>query len=167
MSEATETYNVETTTVEATETKRQTLSLQDRFKVIDWLRVRVEPIIAATKIEAAAIVSEACGVTVTASQLWYMVDELPDYGLGAKFAIDVLTEPQEIMRRDIEQLKTCYELLMAQNVAVANAFVEVLDRVKAIEAEISQAIAKAKDASLPTLLNSCGAMCDSNEVTVR
>lgn len=129
MSEAVETYDV----VQLPETKRQTLSLQDRFKVIDWLRGRVEPIVAATKTEAAAIVSEACGVTVTASQLWYMIDELPDYGLGARFAIDVLSEPQEIMRRDIDDLRASRDLELTRAKCMADALSDLLHRVASLE----------------------------------
>jgi len=64
--------------------KRATLSLQDRIKVIDYLRSQPEPIVADSNNAIAAIVSEACKVTISYAQLKYMFEELSEMNLGAK-----------------------------------------------------------------------------------
>jgi prefoldin subunit 5 len=64
--------------------KRATLSLQDRVKVIDYLRSQPEPIVADSNNAIAAIVSEATKVTISFAQLKYMFEELSEMNLGAK-----------------------------------------------------------------------------------
>ena len=64
--------------------KRATLSLQDRIKVIDYLRSQPEPIVADSNNAIAAIVSEACKVTISFAQLKYMLEELSEMNLSAK-----------------------------------------------------------------------------------
>jgi hypothetical protein len=64
--------------------KRSTLSLQDRIKVIDYLRSLPEPIVADSNNAIAAMVSEATKVTISFAQLKYMFEELSEMNLGAK-----------------------------------------------------------------------------------
>jgi prefoldin subunit 5 len=64
--------------------KRSTLSLQDRIKVIDYLRSQPEPIVADSNQAIATMVSEACKVTISYAQLKYMFEELSEMNLGAK-----------------------------------------------------------------------------------
>ena len=67
--------------------KRSSLTLQERLDVIDFLRSQHEPITAATKVEAAAIISEATGVQISAAQIDYLIDQTPKADLGRKIAI--------------------------------------------------------------------------------
>lgn len=64
--------------------KRKTLSLSERIKVVDFLRAQVEPITADSNAEIAAIVSSKTGVEINWQQLKYMIDDLEEWNLGSK-----------------------------------------------------------------------------------
>lgn len=69
--------------------KRKTLSLMDRVKVIDYLRSQPEPIVGDSNGAIAVHVSTATGVDINWSQLKYMLDELTDINLSAKVHVKV------------------------------------------------------------------------------
>ena len=75
--------DTESSTEESTR-KRTVLSLQDRIKVVDYLRSLPEPIVADSNNEIAAKVSASSGVVINWQQLKYMLDELVNLNLGAK-----------------------------------------------------------------------------------
>lgn len=82
--------------------KRKTLSLSDRIAVIDYLRARVEPIVADSNSALASMVSTATGVEINWAQLKYMIDELPDMNLGSKIYVKSMLSVDD-------QLQACYE----------------------------------------------------------
>jgi len=86
----------------AAATKRKTLSLSERIKVIDYLRAQAEPIIADSNAALAGMVSTATGVEINWAQLKYMIDELPDMNLGAKVHVKSMLTTED-------QLQACYE----------------------------------------------------------
>ena len=65
-------------------TKRKTLGLGERIKVVDYLRSLVEPIVADSGSAIAAVVSAATQVEINWQQLKYMIDDLADMNLGSK-----------------------------------------------------------------------------------
>lgn len=75
---------------EASASKRKTLSLGDRIKVIDYLRAQPEPIVGDSNGAIALHVSTATGVDINWSQLKYMLDELTDINLSAKVHVKSL-----------------------------------------------------------------------------
>lgn len=77
----------EPATEAADDNKRKSLTLQERFDVVDFLVERDTPIVADTKIEAARIISLATGIEVTPPQVDYLVDQLPKLELGRKIQI--------------------------------------------------------------------------------
>ena len=136
---------------EPTEATRQnTLSWQARQDIIDYLRNRPEPIVANTKTEAAAIVASATGVEITGKQLWYLIEQLPKLKLENKFVIGALTEPQEIMRRDINSLSDELTGVFARLTDGASKLERVVLRVTEIERR-EQAIIQAQDEIVATL----------------
>lgn len=70
--------------------KRKTLSLMERVKVIDYLRSQPEPIVGDSNSAIAVHVSTATGVDINWSQLKYMLDELTDINLSAKVHVKTL-----------------------------------------------------------------------------
>lgn len=76
-------------------TKRKTLSLGERIKVIDYIRLQVEPIVADSNAAIAVIVSEATGVEINWQQLKYMIDDLVDMNLGAKVHVKSLPSSED------------------------------------------------------------------------
>lgn len=74
----------------ATATKKN-LSLQERIDVIDWIRTRIDPVFCDTWVSAAKAVSEATGVEVSASQISYILSELPKLQLDTKLVIGTAT----------------------------------------------------------------------------
>lgn len=81
--------------------KRKTLSLGERIKVVDYLRARVEPIVADSNMAIAAVVSDATQVEINWQQLKYMIDDptLADMRLADKVHVkSPLTEDALEMR---------------------------------------------------------------------
>lgn len=74
----------------STASKRKTLSLSDRIKVIDYLRSQVEPIVADSNSAVAALISAATGVEIDWPKLKYMFDELEDMNLASKVYVKSL-----------------------------------------------------------------------------
>ena len=62
-------------------TKRKTLGLGERIKVVDYLRSLVEPIVADSGSAIAAVVSAATQVEINWQQLKYMIDDLAEMNL--------------------------------------------------------------------------------------
>lgn len=69
--------------------KRKTLSLGERIKVVDYLRSRVEPIVADSNAAVVAIVSEATKVELSWQHLKYMIDDptMTEWNLGFKIHV--------------------------------------------------------------------------------
>lgn len=99
--------------VEVTEAtrKRTVLSLQDRIKVVDYLRSLPEPIIADSNNEIAAKVAEATKVAINWPQLKYMFEELPEMKLADKVHVKSLLSTDD-------QLQAAYERSVALEAAV-------------------------------------------------
>ncbi len=74
-------------TEETATSKRKTLSLGERIKVVDYLRMLVEPIVADSNSAVAAIVSDATKVEINWQQLKYMIDDLAEFNLGSKIFV--------------------------------------------------------------------------------
>jgi len=100
------------------EKKRKTFSLGDKIKIVDLLRGRVEPFIDDTKDGVARQVSEATGVDMPASSLYYLVDELPEFKLAEKLIVK--TEPKMMeqqvkeLEREVSKLNETVTLLTSQ-----------------------------------------------------
>ena len=88
MSEGTEVLDQEED--KASATKRKTLSLGERIKVVDYLRSQVEPIVADSNAAIAVVVSNGAKVDINWQQLKYMIDDLADMNLGAKVHVKSL-----------------------------------------------------------------------------
>lgn len=101
----------ENVTEEATR-KRIVLSLQDRIKVVDYLRSLPEPIVADSNNAIAAIVSEATKVAISYAQLKYMFEELTEMNLSAKVHVKSLLTTEG-------QLQEAYERSIAFEVRIA------------------------------------------------
>jgi len=80
---------------EASASKRKTLSLSDRFKVVDYLRSQPEPIVGDSSNAIAIHVSTATGVDINWAQLKYMLDELTEMKLSAKVHVRTLLTPED------------------------------------------------------------------------
>ena len=72
--------------------KRKTLSLGERIKVVDYLRSRAEPIVADSNAAVVAIVSEATKVELSWQHLKYMIDDptMAEWKLGTKIHVKSL-----------------------------------------------------------------------------
>jgi len=97
------------------------MSLQDRFKVADFLRARVEPFVGETKTDIAKQVSEQCGVEISSGSLFYLAESLPDYKILEKL---ILKNPKSGEETAIE--------------AVAQLRAELLSRIAALEEKVKQ-----------------------------
>lgn len=73
--------------VEDKATKRKTLSLGERIKVVDYLRSLVEPVVADSQAAVASMVSDATKVEINWQQLKYMIEDLPEFNLSAKLHV--------------------------------------------------------------------------------
>lgn len=104
--------------------KRKTLSMGERYKVIDYLRAQVEPIAADSNAAVAALVSGATGIEINWQQLKYMLDDpsLAEWKLSTKVYVKSMLSVED-------QLQACYE------------------RDIAFEAKLNQLAAKLDDAS--------------------
>jgi hypothetical protein len=100
------TVSVEAFPSEESTKKRSILSLQDRYKVADYLRQQLAPITADTNKEIAAKVSEATGVQISWGQLDYMINELPDLKLNDRVALTVKpSDPANVMLERIAEMQ--------------------------------------------------------------
>jgi len=77
--------------------KRKTLSLGERIKVVDYLRSRVEPIVADSNAAVVAIVSEATKVELSWQHLKYMIDDptVAEWNLAAKVHVKSLLSSED------------------------------------------------------------------------
>ena len=98
----------------AAATKRKTLSLGERIKVVDYLRSLVEPIVADSNAAVAAVVSDATKVDINWQQLKYMIDDptMADWKLGAKVHVKSEASTQD-------ELQAAYERSIALEARVA------------------------------------------------
>ena len=89
---------------EAASSKRKTLSMGERYKVIDYLRAQVEPIAADSNAAVAALVSAATGIDINWQQLKYMIDDtsLAEWKLGTKVYVKSMLSVED-------QLQSCYD----------------------------------------------------------
>lgn len=114
--------NVEATeTTEAsTASKRKTLTMGERYKVLDYLRAQVEPIAADSNTAVAALVSGLTGIDINWQQLKYMIDDpsLAEWKLGTKVYVKSMLSVED-------QLQACYE-----------RDIEFLSKVSQLEAKI-------------------------------
>jgi len=112
--------NEATETTEASAAKRKTLSMGERYKVIDYLRAQVEPIAADSNAAVAALVSGATGIDINWQQLKYMIDDpsLGEWKLGTKVYVKSMLSVED-------QLQACYE-----------RDIEFLSKVSQLEAKI-------------------------------
>ena len=79
------------TKAEESATKRKTLTMGDRTKVIDFLRSRVEPVSADSNQAIASLVSEGSKVDINWTQLKYMIEDesMAEWKLGEKVHLKV------------------------------------------------------------------------------
>ena len=72
--------------------KRKTLSLGERIKVVDYLRSRAEPIVADSNAAVVAIVSDATKVELNWQHIKYMIDDptMAEWKLGTKIHVKSL-----------------------------------------------------------------------------
>lgn len=87
--------------------KRKTLSLGERIKVVDYLRSQVEPIVADSNAAVAGIVSVATGIEINWQQLKYMIDDptMAEWNLGAKVHVKVASSSDEAAEARIVHLE--------------------------------------------------------------
>ena len=121
-----------TETSEASASKRKTLTMGERYKVIDYLRAQVEPIAADSNTAVAALVSGATGIEINWQQLKYMIDDpsLAEWKLGSKLYVKSMLSVED-------QLQACYErdIEFASKVAQLESKLAALtDRVLHLEA---------------------------------
>ena len=102
--------------------KRKTLSLGERIKVIDYLRSRAEPIVADSNAAVVAIVSEATMVELSWQHLKYMIDDptVAEWNLASKVHVKSLLSSED-------QSQAAYAALEAR---VANLELEIVQLAK-------------------------------------
>lgn len=112
--------------------KRKTLTMGERYKVIDYLRAQVEPIAADSNAAVAALVSGATGIEINWQQLKYMIDDpsLAEWKLGSKLYVKSMLSVED-------QLQACYERdisFEAKMAQLESKLVALTDRVLHLEA---------------------------------
>ena len=77
--------------------KRKTLTMGDRTKVIDFLRSRVEPVSADSNQAIASLVSEGSKVDINWQQLKYMIEDesMAEWKLGEKIHLKVSVNSED------------------------------------------------------------------------
>lgn len=110
--------------------KRKTLTMGDRTKVIDCLRGRVEPFTAESNQAIASLVSEASKVDISWQQLKYMIDDesMAEYKLGEKVHLKLplnLDDQAQALEARVVQLEE-------QMVQVTAAMLELTKRVTSV-----------------------------------
>jgi hypothetical protein len=85
---------------EATTSKRKTLSLGERIKVVDYLRSLVEPIVGESNAAVVAVVSDATKVELNWQHLKYMIDDptMAEWKLGDKVHVKSLVSGEDQMQ---------------------------------------------------------------------
>jgi hypothetical protein len=93
-----------TVAVQPTESKRKTLTMGDRTKVIDYLRSRVEPVTADSNQAIASMVSEASKVDINWTQLKYMIEDesMAEWKLGEKIHLKVTVSSGDELMNSLE-----------------------------------------------------------------
>lgn len=119
---------------EASATKRKTLSLGERIKVVDYLRSQVEPIVADSNAAVAAMVSGATGVELNWQQLKYMIDDLEEMNLGSKVHVKSLLSTEDERMSALEaRVAQLEESLETYTKASAGAAITLSDRISSLE----------------------------------
>lgn len=115
--------------------KRKTLSLGERIKVVDYLRSLVEPIVADSNAAVAAIVSDATKVVLSWQHLEYMIDDptMAEWKLGDKVHVRSLLTGDDAIRANYVALEVRFAQLEANLECVANGMAE---RITALESII-------------------------------
>ncbi len=115
--------------------KRKTLSLGERIKVVDYLRSLVEPIVADSNAAVAAIVSDATKVELSWQHLKYMIDDptMAEWKLGDKVHVRSLLTGDDAIRANYVALEVRFAQLEANLESVANGMAE---RITALESII-------------------------------
>ena len=121
---------------EAAATKRKTLSLGERIKVVDYLRAQVEPIVADSNAAVAAIVSEATKVDINWQQLKYMIDDLTEMNLGSKVYVKTAASGEEAAEARIAQLEACVVALTKGLDDAHACFAKLSDRMLHLESNL-------------------------------
>ena len=115
MSEGTEVLDQEED--KASATKRKTLSLGERIKVVDYLRSQVEPIVADSNAAIAVVVSNGAKVEINWQQLKYMIDDLEDMNLVAKVHVkSLLSEDDRMAALEARVVKLEKDIDQAANI---------------------------------------------------
>lgn len=116
-----------TATEETAASKRKTLTLGERIKIIDFLRGQVEPIAADSNAAVAAIVSDKTGVEIDWQRLKYMIDDetLAEWKLGSKIYVKSMLSVED-------QLQACYE----RDISFEAKLAKLEDRILHIEANL-------------------------------
>lgn len=118
-------------------TKRKTLSLGERIKVVDYLRSLVEPIVADSNTAVAAVVSDATKVDINWQQLKYMIDDLTDMNLGAKVYVKSVVSGEDdrmsVMEKRLAELAAYVYTML--DVKLEDISVTMSDRLAALEAK--------------------------------
>lgn len=120
-------------------TKRKTLSLGERIKVVDYLRSLVEPIVADSNAAVAAVVSDATKVDINWQQLKYMIDDptLADMKLGSKVyvksAVTGEDDRMSVMEKRLAELAAYVYTML--DVKIEDISVTMSDRLDALEAK--------------------------------
>lgn len=70
---------------ESDKPSKDRMPFSQRVAIVDYVRALRSPIVAATKSEAAKLLAEAMGFEVSWSQLRYIIEQLPEQNLAAKF----------------------------------------------------------------------------------
>lgn len=112
---------------EESATKRKTLTMGDRTKVIDFLRSRVEPVSADSNQAIASLVSEGSKVDINWQQLKYMIEDesMSEWKLSEKVHLKV---PVNSDATDV--------LSLAKGVSeLADIVSKLTDRIIALEAK--------------------------------
>lgn len=121
----------------AAATKRKTLSLGERIKVVDYLRSLVEPIVADSNAAVAAVVSDATKVDINWQQLKYMIDDLTEMNLGAKVyvksAVSGEDDRMSVMEKRLAELAAYVYTML--DVKLEDISVTMSDRLDALEAK--------------------------------
>ncbi len=113
------------------ERTRTKLSLQDRMKVVDYLRAQVSPIIAESKSAIGDIIAKATGVAIKWDQVRYLIDELPDFKLGEK--IGVIEKPTDPA---LAAISARIDALDASIQKHHEAIAEIFSRLKTLDAVV-------------------------------
>ena len=115
--------------------KRKTLSLGERIKVVDYLRSRAEPIVADSNAAVVAIVSEATKVELSWQHLKYMIDDptVAEWNLAAKVHVKSLLSSEDQSQAAYAALEARIVQLESNLECVTNMASGMAERITALE----------------------------------